>query len=569
MNTNIKQSGKRINPLKYDPSRTGSMQRGQVTKVRRAFKALRAKVVRFVRDEDAFGLKEPPRLIVGNAGAFKFKTDPNKIKEFKAWLQTQIDETLLSKSEEEQWEAYIEAAFKKGAARSFDDTNKAAKASTGAEFYEGGKEMFLRESFGKPASVQKVKMLAARTFDDIKNLTEDMATKMGRTLVEGLISGLGSEELAQQLAESISIALPRAETIARTEVMRAHSEGQLQALEELGLGEVGVEVEWSTAGVFCRTKKDRKIGGCVCPQCEPMEGKIFKIADAHGMIPKHPNCRCVFIPRIEGALMEKQATKKNATRNQYVPLSPALYKHIAVVENVFCATGAGGGKDPTCSPKGGKGEKTKGVLASMWEKLKSVFSGPKAAPSSSVNPVKAESNVYHVTQARKKLESAGVKDMWDTNLTSSKNLRHLAVTQPLKFDSTINGIETSLRSALKFGASAKQQGAINEKLSQLAELKRQVNDFRKGKQPEYAKPKHDEVLVYEKYGKRGQGPKTIASAVEHMSKGNNVHATAEHLRKEYGIALSTARRYVRAAVKQAKSHVDDKVKSLKTKKKAA
>jgi SPP1 gp7 family putative phage head morphogenesis protein len=55
----------------------------------------------------------------------------------------------------------------------------------------------------------------------------------------------------------------------------------------MGIKEVGVMVEWSTAG------DDR-----VCEECESMEGKIMDIDDAHGMIPVHPNCRCAFIPYI-------------------------------------------------------------------------------------------------------------------------------------------------------------------------------------------------------------------------------------------------------------------------------
>jgi SPP1 gp7 family putative phage head morphogenesis protein len=81
------------------------------------------------------------------------------------------------------------------------------------------------------------------------------------------------------------IGINRARMIARTEIIRAHAEGQLDALEKLGVDKVGVMVEWSTAG------DDR-----VCSLCMSLEGVVLKIKEARGLIPRHISCRCAFSP---------------------------------------------------------------------------------------------------------------------------------------------------------------------------------------------------------------------------------------------------------------------------------
>lgn len=34
----------------------------------------------------------------------------------------------------------------------------------------------------------------------------------------------------------------------------------------------------------------------VCEDCSGMHGEIFQLADAHGVVPIHPDCRCVMLP---------------------------------------------------------------------------------------------------------------------------------------------------------------------------------------------------------------------------------------------------------------------------------
>jgi SPP1 gp7 family putative phage head morphogenesis protein len=103
-----------------------------------------------------------------------------------------------------------------------------------------------------------------------------------------MIDGRGVTAITNDLTDRIdSLTDSRALTIARTEVIHVHAEGQLDSFEDLGVDELGVEAEFSTAG-----------DDLVCPQCEALEGNTYSVDEARGIIPVHPNCRCTWIPKV-------------------------------------------------------------------------------------------------------------------------------------------------------------------------------------------------------------------------------------------------------------------------------
>ncbi len=126
--------------------------------------------------------------------------------------------------------------------------------------------------------------------------------------------------------------------------------------------------------------------GSMCPECAALDGVILKIEEAHGVIPMHPGCRCSWTAANVGEDDEKASgrsggqidTRKgidaafddagidDKTVSKDRPQSilnqsshdgswqagtlSALDLFSEVLFNVFCATGEGGGVDPTCSP---------------------------------------------------------------------------------------------------------------------------------------------------------------------------------------------------------------------------
>jgi SPP1 gp7 family putative phage head morphogenesis protein len=299
---------------RLDPSGTTGLVRGFVAELTRRFRALRAEVVALVDRDDAFGLKAVPRLklnesVVDNPTVvfdlpevpflseipllnvdkqvWRFRTDDQKLEAFNSWLKGKVDEKLLSMdSKGRPWTSkYVESAHKKGVVRAYIDA-RGKDLTKKSDFFRGTQAQFLRTAFSQPELLSKVRLLATRAFEELKGVTAEMSTQLNRVLANGLVQGQSPREIARAMAKTIEgISKGRALRIARTEIVHAHAEGQLDGFEELGVDEVGVMAEWSTA-------EDEK----VCPQCEALEGVTLTVDEARGLIPRHPNCRCAWVP---------------------------------------------------------------------------------------------------------------------------------------------------------------------------------------------------------------------------------------------------------------------------------
>jgi len=248
---------------------------------------------------------------------WKFLNSPAKLKEFVAWLRSQVGVSILMDATtdsitDEQWlEFYIGKTYKAGMATAFEAVRKAPLQESNMDFYGGTQKEFLQQSFNKPASLERVQLLAGRAYNDLAGITEAMSTQMQRTLVDGFIKGESPWAIARRLNEDVDgIGRVRAEMLARTEVIRAHNEGQLTAIEDLGVEEVGVAVEWSTSGLGVTAKGNQS----PCKLCVPLKGVVLPIKEARGMLPRHPNCMCSWIPANVGESTEGQ--KKSKTRIQ-------------------------------------------------------------------------------------------------------------------------------------------------------------------------------------------------------------------------------------------------------------
>jgi SPP1 gp7 family putative phage head morphogenesis protein len=223
-----------------------------------------------------------------NAGSYQFKTTSEQVEAFKRWLAKQLQQHVRSASADQLWQEYVTRGYRKGAGRAWDDFKAAALSAVDAakaDAFSGERMEFLRSSFAQPESVDKVKLLAGRAFDDLDNVTADMSRKIVRALTDGLVQGDNPRQIGRDLAKQVDVGLGRATVIARTEIIRAHAEGQLTAFKKMGLEELGLMAEW-------RATPDPR----TCEDCEDLDGTVMSIDEAEGMLPLHPNCRCAWLP---------------------------------------------------------------------------------------------------------------------------------------------------------------------------------------------------------------------------------------------------------------------------------
>ncbi len=279
------------NPLRLDPTRTTALRRKFEQLLRGKFNKLKQQIRELLIDDDAFGLT---RNAAQNK-RFEFQTTSAQVDAFEGWIKERIDRGVLdgktrATASQGYWAAFQEDAYNRGAGRAFDDVRKpallAGDRESVSDFFNGTKSEFLRQSFAHPVRVEKLKVLAGRVFTDLKGITEATSAQLSRQLTDGLARGENPHTIAKELTDTIdTISARRATVLARTEIIRAHAEAQLDTFEQLGVTELGVMAEWSTAG-------DER----VCPLCQPLEGVVLKVQEARGLIPRHPQCRCAYIP---------------------------------------------------------------------------------------------------------------------------------------------------------------------------------------------------------------------------------------------------------------------------------
>ncbi len=121
-----------------------------------------------------------------------FHQSARKLAAFQDWLKQQLNQTLTGLSTRQVVEDYIHKGFKQGAGRAFDDVRakrKAVLASDKMPEYAAGKDEFLRSSFAQPTTVEKVELLASRSFDELANVTTDLSNKclVGDTVVNAAV----------------------------------------------------------------------------------------------------------------------------------------------------------------------------------------------------------------------------------------------------------------------------------------------------------------------------------------------------------------------------------------------
>jgi len=302
------------------------------------FRKLRATIVEAIVDRDVLGLIEEHsslvlffqstpmlrNLVSLPAKAFAFDTDPNKVEGFMSWLRQEMDEGILGIRRgpsgnvvmSDRWsDVYIEASYRRGVKRA--DTELAKKG-----IGERKTDRAIESAFRSPIHADRVGLMYTRTFEELKNITDSAATMIRRSLSESIAEGRNPRQMARILLKrldgvgaDISMtdsmgrhmdALRRARIMARTETIRAHHVATINEYKSAGIEGVKIQAEWSTAG------DDR-----VCPDCADLENRVFTLAEIEGLIPLHPQCRCVALPLLAGEKPEITKTIDEMAGDNY------------------------------------------------------------------------------------------------------------------------------------------------------------------------------------------------------------------------------------------------------------
>ncbi|MDH3359947.1 MAG: phage head morphogenesis protein [Desulfobulbaceae bacterium] len=310
--------------LVNDPTRTITLRSRFVAEMNRRFKKLTDIIHESVVTNDCFGLEETPRITIQAAaqpGQFAFPRSADKVEGFMQWLSDQNEEFILSGgrrgirtisragggvvSGADAWTSvYIESAYQRGIKRGRAELRKAGVDIP--DFGDTPGRDPITVAFNQPFHADRVGLLYTRTFNDLKGITTAMEGQVSRVLAQGLAEGRNPRDIGRMLnmvvtGDGLSVtdtlgrfipARRRAQMLARTEVIRAHHVASINEYRQAGIEGVKVKAELSTAG-----------DGAVCVICASLEmdtqAKPATLDEIEGMIPVHPNCRCVAIPVVK------------------------------------------------------------------------------------------------------------------------------------------------------------------------------------------------------------------------------------------------------------------------------
>lgn len=271
--------------IKRDPTMTKTLRQRFEAEFYKRFRRIKGRIRREIIELDGFGLRT-------NRGRFEFTRSDQKVGAFMEWLnQMQREELFTVRAgvpvatvARQEWaNLYIDSAYRSGLSQAA--ARMRAQGATVADEW-------VLEAFSRPIHADRVGLLYIRSYEELQGITAAMDQQISRVLAQGIADGIGAMDLARNINERVDkIGITRARMLARTEVISAHAEASLNAYEEAAADGVDIEAEWSTAG-----------DGDVCERClAAAEAGPYTLAEAHGMIPLHPNCRCAFIPRLKEA----------------------------------------------------------------------------------------------------------------------------------------------------------------------------------------------------------------------------------------------------------------------------
>jgi SPP1 gp7 family putative phage head morphogenesis protein len=267
-----------------DPTRTKTVRRTYAQRLRGGFADINTEIRRGVRERDVFGLAqgeiegviEVLAAVDPLPSMFNRRQD-TQIETFEDWLDRMQAENVLNVIGRNE-NRFIESGYERGLKHANGSLRRG-----GITPDETDVEVVIR----RPVHRDTLQTIYTRDFSDLKNITGEVSTQVTRELTEGFAVGEGPADIARRITDRVDrIGKTRATVMARTSVIDAHAAATLNRYEEHDAVEgVTVQAEHVTAG-------DSR----VCPECAALEGEVYTLQEARGVIPVHPQCRCTFQP---------------------------------------------------------------------------------------------------------------------------------------------------------------------------------------------------------------------------------------------------------------------------------
>ncbi len=282
--------------LRDDPTKTLEIRQNFLRDIRGRFRRVAGAIRRTIGYEnDAFGLAQNK---IDGTDAYDFPTDYQKIQAFMDDVKGWIDDEILEPAnfselrDGQHWTSeYVRNAYL-----------VSRNTTVGRLFQEGVSADNPPDSelLKTRTSIKTLRDLYSRTFENLRDITDDMAGVIREELTKGFAQGENPKKMAKRITDEVKgIQRTRAETLARTETINAATQGTLDQIEESGVDIVS-HGEWTTAAdedvcSFCRRVgfENFTVDELRANHAVRFRGQIYRLAP-----PSHPNGRCVITPTV-------------------------------------------------------------------------------------------------------------------------------------------------------------------------------------------------------------------------------------------------------------------------------
>ncbi len=265
------------NPLGDDPTRTLTIRRKAVAEIKRKYTEIKRLINQSVVTNKIFTNVDPLQK-----SDFVFLRSDEKLQEFDRWLQTAINQIILTgnvnpRSPQLNWMLqYFLEGYERGA----------KKGNTQLARFLGRNKIPVTTSvLQNPFHIDKLQLLFSRDFTQLKGITEAMSQQINYVLSEGLLEGLGSKKIAKNINDRVDkIGITRSNLLARTEIINTFNLAVINEGNYISsIIDEQIVYEWVDSG-------DSRVR----PTHVLRDGKYYTSQKVSELIGE-PNCRCTVV----------------------------------------------------------------------------------------------------------------------------------------------------------------------------------------------------------------------------------------------------------------------------------
>jgi hypothetical protein len=274
-----------------DPTRTLDLRRKFIRSLEKRWKRVSRLVTEAVATQDMFGLS------LANAHALQIVAmSSGRVPAFQQWIDAALADTILGMDRELWIGGFIREAYQRGWT--------AATLQVGRDL---------------PLNIDRADIITKLTIAELQGVIEAFSQRAVRAFSDGLMSHLPPATVARSIRKEVDkVGIVRSRMTVQSMVVRANGEAALDCFQTAGRTHVDVLPETMPSpgrmhairDAKARSRRARRRGtrsatvevltagdDDVCIICQDIsESGPYAIADARGLIPAHPNCRCAFVP---------------------------------------------------------------------------------------------------------------------------------------------------------------------------------------------------------------------------------------------------------------------------------